>query len=775
MGNQQSDGHAHPVTHSCVQGLQLNETPPLVPPARSADDPRLARETVQLARPEGEAASAADGGHPREHKDQQGEGEGKGGDGAHSEPPDDGSPSDSAAVAVAAAEGGGTINEVREVQRKRYEQFKRSQRGSAAASGSASASSTGDPPPCYPTTYPPPLNSLPPKPVPAVLRQPEANLRELDTLWIRPYKTSEIDALFEDNQHDQERVQQYLWDTYVKSFFSEQLRYVESGQNLEMCPAGVEEFPCTFRITCCSPWDGVVTASTVFHLIGEPLIHQPAERLHLLPIGSPPALAGVPDDQAGAALFARYIKPFFRANTCRHLIEGETLVCDDVRFKVVALTPPQGFITRETRIHMDGTPLSYYELVEFQPIDESLPPAMRGERYNGDAQDQLFELYLRPHYEGRECIVRNGEEIVIDKVRFKPITFLPRLNGIGVVGANTAITCAQHTMSEEALRQLQINEDMRLAMQLQQREGGLRGLRMMGRGRGGPHPPAEFPGLVRLGFPGSSSGISDIGAWLRGTIQQMYETLPRDDPRRARLALILEEFPDDTNFDIDTLQRFRERLEFRGASEQDIQRRTITWNFAKPAHPPPSEDIESDDRLTCRICLAPFENDELIRCLPCFHRFHSTCATSWLRQSKVCPICKMAIDASGTDTNPFGETPDLLGAPAPTADQQQQPAAPSAEEGDEEEADASSDDQADSPPSSAPHLPSSSSASPPPPVPPPPPPPPGLPPTLPDQQPSAGGGRQARVLPDEEVAAFFGEEPPGMPERRRPARGNEFL
>ena len=49
----------------------------------------------------------------------------------------------------------------------------------------------------------------------------------------------------------------------------------------------------------------------------------------------------------------------------------------------------------------------------------------------------------------------------------------------------------------------------------------------------------------------------------------------------------------------------------------------------------------------CTICLEAFENRRLCVELPCGHRFHSRCATKWLRRKCTCPICRFELP---TDT-----------------------------------------------------------------------------------------------------------------------------
>jgi hypothetical protein len=41
----------------------------------------------------------------------------------------------------------------------------------------------------------------------------------------------------------------------------------------------------------------------------------------------------------------------------------------------------------------------------------------------------------------------------------------------------------------------------------------------------------------------------------------------------------------------------------------------------------------------CSICLGDFEEGELLRELPCSHKFHGPCVDRWLQQRRTCPLC----------------------------------------------------------------------------------------------------------------------------------------
>lgn len=42
----------------------------------------------------------------------------------------------------------------------------------------------------------------------------------------------------------------------------------------------------------------------------------------------------------------------------------------------------------------------------------------------------------------------------------------------------------------------------------------------------------------------------------------------------------------------------------------------------------------------CIVCLMEFEEDEMVKILPCGHMFHTDCIDEWLKRSTFCPLCK---------------------------------------------------------------------------------------------------------------------------------------
>eukprot|EP00421_Protoceratium_reticulatum_P018618 CAMPEP_0168376934 /NCGR_PEP_ID=MMETSP0228-20121227/10570_1 /TAXON_ID=133427 /ORGANISM="Protoceratium reticulatum, Strain CCCM 535 (=CCMP 1889)" /LENGTH=305 /DNA_ID=CAMNT_0008389923 /DNA_START=54 /DNA_END=971 /DNA_ORIENTATION=- len=70
------------------------------------------------------------------------------------------------------------------------------------------------------------------------------------------------------------------------------------------------------------------------------------------------------------------------------------------------------------------------------------------------------------------------------------------------------------------------------------------------------------------------------------------------------------------------------------ASAALLDRRTATVRFRSCSCSHTSSDAE------CAICFEMFEEDDLVRILPCLHRFHVPCIDPWLLSRWTCPLCK---------------------------------------------------------------------------------------------------------------------------------------
>ncbi|KAL0723996.1 hypothetical protein Bca4012_038595 [Brassica carinata] len=58
----------------------------------------------------------------------------------------------------------------------------------------------------------------------------------------------------------------------------------------------------------------------------------------------------------------------------------------------------------------------------------------------------------------------------------------------------------------------------------------------------------------------------------------------------------------------------------------------------------PESTVQTDNfQETCVICLETPTIGDIIRHLPCFHKFHKDCIDPWLGRSKACPVCKSSV------------------------------------------------------------------------------------------------------------------------------------
>eukprot|EP01065_Artemidia_motanka_P015747 TRINITY_DN19479_c0_g1_i1.p1 TRINITY_DN19479_c0_g1~~TRINITY_DN19479_c0_g1_i1.p1 ORF type:complete len:322 (+),score=52.91 TRINITY_DN19479_c0_g1_i1:73-1038(+) len=61
---------------------------------------------------------------------------------------------------------------------------------------------------------------------------------------------------------------------------------------------------------------------------------------------------------------------------------------------------------------------------------------------------------------------------------------------------------------------------------------------------------------------------------------------------------------------------------------------------------------EADPDGTCLICHCGFEGGDVLRVLPCSHRYHVDCIDTWLqRQAHSCPLCETDIVAMDSETD----------------------------------------------------------------------------------------------------------------------------
>jgi hypothetical protein len=60
----------------------------------------------------------------------------------------------------------------------------------------------------------------------------------------------------------------------------------------------------------------------------------------------------------------------------------------------------------------------------------------------------------------------------------------------------------------------------------------------------------------------------------------------------------------------------------------------------------------TDEHLKCSICLEQIVYGDVLRSLPCLHRYHVDCVDRWLRTKAICPICKYSVNPSDFPASP---------------------------------------------------------------------------------------------------------------------------
>ena len=59
--------------------------------------------------------------------------------------------------------------------------------------------------------------------------------------------------------------------------------------------------------------------------------------------------------------------------------------------------------------------------------------------------------------------------------------------------------------------------------------------------------------------------------------------------------------------------------------------------------PEPRDNVDDSDLFSCTICIADFEEGEMLRSLPCNHTFHKDCIDPWMLQHTTCPNCRRGL------------------------------------------------------------------------------------------------------------------------------------
>lgn len=81
----------------------------------------------------------------------------------------------------------------------------------------------------------------------------------------------------------------------------------------------------------------------------------------------------------------------------------------------------------------------------------------------------------------------------------------------------------------------------------------------------------------------------------------------------------------------------------RGLAQSIIEGHTVGHVYSGPAV---SSSPRGQEERKCMVCMEPFVAGDVLRALPCLHRYHQRCIDEWLTRSPECPICKRDITAA---------------------------------------------------------------------------------------------------------------------------------
>ena len=83
----------------------------------------------------------------------------------------------------------------------------------------------------------------------------------------------------------------------------------------------------------------------------------------------------------------------------------------------------------------------------------------------------------------------------------------------------------------------------------------------------------------------------------------------------------------------------QEFLQSLGLRERGLDQETMQGLATVKFNKDKSKNLDEESKK-CSVCLTDFEDGEMIKFLPCTHRFHGDCIDPWLKDHSTCPLCK---------------------------------------------------------------------------------------------------------------------------------------
>ena len=428
----------------------------------------------------------------------------------------------------------------------------------------------------------------------------------------------------------------YILDNFIKPYFRE-----NEHKNIRMSAGNrfiIKNIG--FKIISCYPTNGFITDSTIFNLNDNNdqlliLKYRPIKQIHLLPTLSSLSIKQkinkinhIDRDK----LYQSYLKPYLRGNdnslyiqshnslNKRHLMENEKFIYKNIEWKVIKSQPIDGFINASTTVYCNGPALNDIKSIKIRPKYETLP--INQQNWNSM---QIKKHYLTDHLFGKLYFkYLNANDLrkygfIINNVQFMIHEIDPNISGI--------ITCTTEIdmtpIKSVEILYIQQQHDMKFAQRLQEQE-----------------------------YDRILSGMNQL--MLFEAMQQMELERDNDNDTRYNYPHLAMSGPfasfaqiSARLHELQRMERIR-REESHGLNQQlinilPVYKHSIKNGLIKECDVNVNVNVNDDDHISCRICLEEYEQDEEIKILPCFHKYHKMCIDNWLKHSVKCPICNTSI------------------------------------------------------------------------------------------------------------------------------------
>ena len=390
-----------------------------------------------------------------------------------------------------------------------------------------------------------------------------------------------------------------------------------------------------FMIYGIYPAKGYVDLSTtkIRSLGKKPSIINTIDKLYILPCSSSLYLNKKYNYNE---LFQTDIKTYFLNNQYDHKLiqKGDVFLSkNQIQFTIIDTYPNNnGRVTNETEIFLqypdssniindDSAKVIDLQKVLILPIEESLP-----NRDKLKSAKELFKSYLHPYFSGRFMYVTKDMKLSIDGTEWIICDLEPKKNQGGLVTLNTIIFCDGQRLNYDTLKQQQMEDDLRLAQQLQREEMKSSSSSLSSSLSSYGHGRSNRRIRLSSNLNGTTSLISlfqTLNTANNMSSSSSFNSNMTDEQRRARMIDISNRLPANHPYRmiINALQNIENQEQpNQGIDESKIERfPTRIWTRKKNQATNNDNDDDLKEQYTCMICLSEFEEGDELTTLPCFH------------------------------------------------------------------------------------------------------------------------------------------------------------